>query len=333
MEDYRVDLDVYHGPLDLLLYLIRRDELDIHDIPIARVTHQYLAYVETLKNLDINDIGDFLVMAASLMEIKSAMLARDLGAPESELATDDTGGETSPEDPRYELVQQLLAYKRFKDAATALDRRRESFAARFPRHPAKVKEEPSAEPPPLDLDDVSVWDLLESFTRLMEQVGGPPRISLVADDTPIELHHVDIVDRLQREGPLTLKGMFSGRSLNDMIGLFIATLELIRQRRVKLAREEDDEVQIAIRPDAEVKAIEEAESAAVMRPADPNRPDDFDWPDEQQRKRYARRIERRLRGEVVEEDEELESEIAELEAEENAPAVPPPADPPADPPQ
>src|ERR1051325_4723359 len=103
MEDYCVELDVYHGPLDLLLHLIKRDEIDIHDIPIAHVTEQYLQYCQTLKTLDINLAGEFLVMAATLMEIKSAMMARALGGEVAEgeemVAIDASGGGG---DPRFE---------------------------------------------------------------------------------------------------------------------------------------------------------------------------------------------------------------------------------------
>jgi len=123
--EYRVELDVYNGPLDLLLYLIKKDELDIYDIPIARITESYMQYVSVLKEmsgsgLDINVAGDFLVMAATLMEIKSAVLLPKAPAEVS-------GGETSAAqdlaDPRYELVQKLLEYKRFKDNAMALEKR------------------------------------------------------------------------------------------------------------------------------------------------------------------------------------------------------------------
>ena len=118
MNEYRVELDVYNGPLDLLLYLIKRDELDIYDIPIARITDSYMGYVTHLREfageagLDINVAGDFLVMAATLMEIKSAMLLPK--APPTN-ADGTTSVAQDLTDPRYELVQQLLEYKRFKE--------------------------------------------------------------------------------------------------------------------------------------------------------------------------------------------------------------------------
>ena len=112
---YRVDLDIYNGPLDLLLYLIRREEVQIADIPIVRITEQYMAYLDLLKAMDINIAGEFLVMAATLMEVKSRML---LPRPELEVEDDEQEGQ---EDPRLELVRQLLEYKRFREAAQDLE--------------------------------------------------------------------------------------------------------------------------------------------------------------------------------------------------------------------
>ncbi len=113
MADYRVDLDVFAGPLDLLLYLVRKEEVDIYDIRIARITDQYIRYIEMLKSLDIDLAGDFLVMAATLMQIKSAMLLPK--AEPGQLGDDDLS------DPRTELIRQLLEYKKFKDAANLLN--------------------------------------------------------------------------------------------------------------------------------------------------------------------------------------------------------------------
>ena len=127
MTSYRVDLDAYNGPLDLLLYLIREHEVDIYDIPIARITKQYVRFIEILKVIDPNAAGDFLVMLATLMEIKSrAMLPRHLAVETEE----------DFEDPRMELVRQLLAYKTFKDAAHELGAAAKDQALKFPRQPA-----------------------------------------------------------------------------------------------------------------------------------------------------------------------------------------------------
>lgn len=237
--EYRVELDVFNGPLDLLLYLIRREEVEITDIPIARITDSYMRYMATLRELrtrdgiDINVAGDFLVMAATLMEIKSAML---LPRPAEEAGASSAAAELA--DPRYELVKQLLDYKRFRESASRLESMARDHAERFPRYPV-VPGAASDEPPPLDLEEVQVWDLLAAFNRLLAEVGKRSTVhEVIFDDTPQALHAADIEDRLTREGPLTLRALLVGRrSRSEMIGVFLALLELIRQRKVTAAQE------------------------------------------------------------------------------------------------
>jgi segregation and condensation protein A len=239
--EYRVDLDVYQGPLDLLLYLIKRDELDIYDIPISRITDSYVAYVNMLKaakggGLDINVAGEFLVMAATLMEIKSAMLLPRHDPAADTAAVGEESAAAALADPRYELVQKLLEYKRLKDSAALLEARRIEHAQRFVRQPAD-REKPNDEPPPIDLDEVQIWDLLDAFGRLMREVGarGPGFEQITFDDVPVELHAADIEDRLKRDGPLTFRVLLIGRpNRSEMIGMFLALLELVRQRRIIL---------------------------------------------------------------------------------------------------
>lgn len=257
--EYRVELDVYNGPLDLLLYLIKRDELDIYDIPIARITDSYLAYVTMLRNiktregLDINVAGDFVVMAATLMEIKSAMLL-----PKAPAAQQNDGPTAAQEitDPRYELVQQLLEYKKLKDSATLLERRQQEHESRFPRIPA-VREGEADEPPPVDLDEVQIWDLLAAFDRLMKEVGTrkPRYHEVLYDDTPIDLHAADIEDRLKRESKLTLRQLITGRkSRSEMIGVFLALLELIREKKILVEQNEvHDDLEIVEAPEEHKK--------------------------------------------------------------------------------
>jgi segregation and condensation protein A len=250
---YTVDVEVFHGPMDLLLYLIRREELDIGDIPIARITDSYVGHLRMLKQagdrvmLDINTAGDFLVMAATLMEIKSAML---LPPPPVVDGAEPTAAQQLA-DPRFELVQRLLEYKKFKDAAAALDARQREHEARFARVPAALPGDD--EPPPVDLDEVQVWDLLSAFDRLMKEVTvRKPRYHEVTyDDTPIDLHAADIEDRLRRDGKLTLRSLVTGRkSRSEMIGVFLALLELIREKRVLVTQSDPmGEVEIETAPE------------------------------------------------------------------------------------
>src|SRR5919201_3835776 len=154
--DYLVDLDTFRGPLDLLLYLVKRDEVDIRDIPIARVAEQFKQYLDVLTLIDVEAAGDFLVMAATLMEIKSKLLLRP--GPGEEADEPD-------EDPRLGLVRQLLEYKRFKGAAEALEARLEQQSQRLPPLPVAAAASPAAPA----LKPVELWDLVSAFSRLLRE--------------------------------------------------------------------------------------------------------------------------------------------------------------------
>lgn len=259
MQDYRVELETFSGPLDLLLYLVKREEIDLFDIPIGRLTEQYLAYLAKMQQVDVEVAGEFLVMAATLLEIKSAMLVpRPVEGPASDA---DTGMESL--DPRAELVRQLLTYKRFKDLAGELEKRWEEWTKRYPRRvyrarlgeaeAGELEEGVGAEEREFDLEEANVLDLAEAYQRVMESIGRVPADHrVVYDETPIELHMQDIVDRLEREGVLRLTDLFVGRSRLERVGLFVAVLELVRQGRVKV--EQDDlasEVRIELRKEEE----------------------------------------------------------------------------------
>lgn len=227
MADYRVNLDIFAGPMDLLLYLVRREEVDVYDIPIAEITDQYIRYIEMLKSLDIDLAGDFLVMASTLLQIKSAMLL-----PKTE--DEGTLGGEDLTDPRAELIRQLLEYKKFKDAANLLSASADETGKRFSR-PGTIIEQlkPGAEPE-VDIEQLSVWDLLEAFGSIVEATGGASfDISHIKDDTPIDLYQIEILHRLQTEGGMSFEQVFEGRTKRIvMIGLFLAILELIREKLV-----------------------------------------------------------------------------------------------------
>lgn len=226
MSEYRVHLDIFAGPLDLLLYLVRKEEVDVYDIPIAKVTQQYIEYIEMLKMFDLEVAGDFLVMAATLMEIKSVML---LPAPETEASEEDEA-----HDPRSELVRQLLEYKRFKDAANMLEEAGQERQLRFTRSDYILEKIKPTEEPELDLDLVSIWTLLEAFDTIMKSVGHvKTRYDHIKDDTPIDLYQIELLHRLQTEGPMPLQKVFEDRPNRlAMIGLFLAMLELIRNKLI-----------------------------------------------------------------------------------------------------
>jgi segregation and condensation protein A len=224
VSEYRINLDVFAGPLDLLLYLVRKEEVDIYDIPIAKVTGEYIRYVEMLKMFDIELAGEFLVMAATLMEIKSAMLLPkdQLDAMEQDLA-----------DPRHELIRQLLEYKKIKDAANMLKTSAENQGQKYPRSDNIIESlEPKTEPE-LDLDQINIWDLLHAFDSMMKATGNVMDISHITDDTPIDLYQIEILHRLQNEGAMSFTRIFEGKKNRlIMVGLFLAVLELVREKLI-----------------------------------------------------------------------------------------------------
>ena len=236
-DDYQVRLDSFQGPMDLLLFLIRRAEVDIADIPIRQITEQYFAFLKELHTIDIDVAGEFLVMAATLVEIKSRTLtpasARGPGEGGEGGALDDT-------DPRFELVKQLLAYQKYRTAADELSRLRQEFAQRWSvsGRGATLPEEPERE---YDMEDVHMMDLIEAYERIVAGIDlskvGDHRVEY--DDTPISLHQSDLVDRLDHapEKRMTLQDIFKGRSRGEAIGFFLAMLELAREQKIGIMQD------------------------------------------------------------------------------------------------
>jgi len=247
--DHRVRLDAFEGPLDLLLYLIRRHEVDIHDIPISPIAEQYIDHVGDVEKVDIELAGEFLVMAATLMEIKSRVIAAESEPDEPANEDEDPRRKKDDEsDPRAELVKQLLEYRAYREAADELDRRRDEWAKRFAARPAGVSADElraAMEADEIELEDLSLTDLAEAFSKIassvnMDRLG---EHEVVSDDTPIELHRADLLDRIRRggDGPMTLRRAFEGQRRSTMIGLFLALLDLVRQHKVTFRQGQDAE--------------------------------------------------------------------------------------------
>ena len=217
MSDFRVDLSMFHGPLDLLLYLVRKHELDILNIPIAAVTEQFCEYLEVLKQIDINMVGDFLATAGTLIEIKSYQ-----ALPGTEEAVEEL------EDPRKDLVRQLLAYKEHSDNAAKLEERSRKWQQHYPRvaddlpvRPKNMAEEP--------IHEVELWDLVSAFGRIIREHAPQPHQNIVYDDTPISTHMKRIHYRLKCEERITFRSLFQpGQHKTTLIGVFLAMLELVR---------------------------------------------------------------------------------------------------------
>lgn len=279
MQDYTVRLDNFQGPLDLLLYLIRRVELDVSAISLAEITDQYLRFLDGISHVDIDEAGEFLVIAATLIELKSRLVAP---APVSEDGTPSEGGVSDlaklqaaamdeADNPAAELVRQLLAYKAYRDAADALEERRERWENQFPAGRAGTPTPVLVESDDPTVEELELFDLVEAFARIIETVNFD-RIGeheVVDDDTPIELHAQDIVDRIRRdapqEGAISFRSIFSGRTRSEMVGLFIALLELTRQRRIRVMQERtSDDIMIRlIDPATEPEPILEEEPGAA----------------------------------------------------------------------
>jgi segregation and condensation protein A len=217
---YQVNLDTFRGPLDLLLYLVKRQEVDIRDIPIAKVAEQFLEYLRVIELVDVEHAGDFLVMAATLMEIKSKMLL-----PRSEETADEEA------DPRLELVKQLLEYKQFKDAALLLEAQAEQQLCRLSRQPVEVPSSP--DPARQPLRSVELWDLVSAFGRLMRETLALQPQQIVVDDTPVQVYQDLILQLIQHTPRLPFTAIFTEpHNRARLVGLFLALLELIKNRDI-----------------------------------------------------------------------------------------------------
>ena len=256
-DDYRVRLDAFEGPLDLLLHLIRRAEVEITDIPIATIADQFLEHLREIDRVDIEVAGEFLVMAATLMELKSRMLMPPV--TDGDGAEGEGDGANAAMDPRAELIEQLLAYKRYRDAAEALEDLQHTWQRRYPAAPACIEANTEADgtDDEVEIDDLDLVDLVECFSRIIESVdfARVGEHTVTYDDTPIELHAADMVDSLGRSPEAAENGeglpivrLFNGRTRSEALGLFLALLELVRQRRVRV-RQDDRTIRLWLCPE------------------------------------------------------------------------------------
>jgi len=219
---WRVDLEDFQGPLDLLLHLIQKDEIDIYDIPIARITDQYLKYLEVIQMLSLDTAGDFIVMAATLLRIKARLLLP------VEAALDEAMDE---DDPRAELVRRLLEYKRFKEAAARFSEFEESrrrLHVRSLRHPLLQEQ---SEPPALRL---GLFDLLSALSGIIERVTSEPVHSVAREVFTVEQKTELIMARLAQEKTVRFDDLFRDDAIKmEVVVTFIAILELSKQGRIR----------------------------------------------------------------------------------------------------
>ncbi|MHC4600389.1 MAG: segregation and condensation protein A [Planctomycetota bacterium] len=231
---YKVELDVYSGPLDLLLHLIARDELTVERIPVARVADQFVKYLEGLTRIDIEVAGDFLVMAARLTEMKSRALLPQLTTEDEEIDPDLLSEES-------DLIQRLLEYRGFKDASRWLRSHRDYRALLYSRRAALPElETEDLEEEAVLPDSITVYDLLSAYHRLSREVMLDEVHTVVYDDVPIEEHIQILLDRIEKEEGLAFSYLMPpGANKLYVIGAFLALLELIRQKKILVEQEED----------------------------------------------------------------------------------------------
>jgi segregation and condensation protein A len=218
---YRVKLEVFEGPMDLLLHLIKREEVNIYDIPIARITEQYLEYLLAMQELDIDLAGDFLVMAATLIYIKSKMLLpRDPMLPEG----------APEEDPRQELVQRLLEYQKYKAAAEMLWTRAQVEQAVFTR----ATMETDAENPEIA---ATVFDLFEAFRRAIERLKERVQLEIQREEITMAEKLAQIRQMLEARDRVEADELFDqAQSKRELITIFLALLELVKEAVIRLAQ-------------------------------------------------------------------------------------------------
>jgi len=234
--DYKVKLEIFEGPLDLLLYLIKRDEIDIYDISIERITRQYLEYLQAFKELKIDIAGEFIVMAANLIYLKSrSLLPLDQQPPEEDAEEDD---------PRWDLIRQLIEYKKFKEAAAQLHDRALEQERIFTRDGggAAVSDEP------LPLHEVGIFQLIHAFQEVIKRIEAREDLGeIFAERFSVSDKIEKILQRVGNGTPVRFSELFGQiTSRVEIVVTFLALLELIRLNQVcALQRKMFDEIEIA----------------------------------------------------------------------------------------
>jgi segregation and condensation protein A len=222
---YRVKLDVFEGPLDLLLHLVKKNEVDVSDIPVAIITDQYLGYMELLQQLDLDIAGEYLVMAATLLHLKSRML----------LPADENPEEDEGEDPRAELARQLLEYQRFKEAAEQLALRDQLDRDVFARSPARDESETESDV----VYDVTLGDLLDALQEVLKRAAPEVVHEVILEHISLRERIVFLLDTLRERTSMFFSEAFPPSSTRlQILTTFLAVLELVRTRMVSVLQEE-----------------------------------------------------------------------------------------------
>jgi len=222
MVNFAVDLSIFGGPMDLLLYLVRREELDVTEVSLSKVTAQYLDFLEVLEVIDIDSVADFLEPIGLLIEMK----ARDV-LPTVDPSKDEETG-TVIEDPSDELVKRLIDYRRYRDLAGILDERGRDWQLRYAR---RIVETPAKRSMPAEqsIVGIEIWDLVSAFGRILRERQPTPSTQIVYDETPIHIYMNRIHGLVKKKKRVELQALFEpGQHKSALVGMFLATLELTR---------------------------------------------------------------------------------------------------------
>jgi len=277
MSEYKVQFEVFEGPLDLLLYLIKKEEVDIYEVNLTKLATQFIEYVDLMRQFDLEVAGEFLVMASTLMYIKS----RELLPVEQQVVVEE--GDEEGEDPRFELIRQLVEYKKFKDAAAALQTLEERQENVYPRVPGKIEFESESAPAK---PDVGIFDLLNAVNGILKRFQDKESSTReIYEDKWTVAEKIEFVRNLITErGSVKFSELFE-RAANraEIVCTFLALLELIRMKLLACVQPEpfaEIEIGQPVAPEPAIETIEPARHAetsseenAVTAPPQPNATD------------------------------------------------------------
>jgi segregation and condensation protein A len=241
MAEYKVQFEVFEGPLDLLLYLVKKEEVDIYEVNLTKIATQFIEYIELMRQLDLEVAGEFLVMASTLMYIKS----RELLPVDQQAQTE---GEDEEDDPRWELIRQLVEYKKFKDAAAQLQQRETQQENVFPRLPGKPQFESARPAPP---PDVSLFDLISAISNILRRFQQEETGRDIFEDKWTVSEKIELLRRTMAGTPaLRFSELFEQTtSRTEVVVTFLALLELIRLKQIVVTQASPfSEIEIARAP-------------------------------------------------------------------------------------
>lgn len=238
--EYTVSLDNFNGPMDLLLYLIKQEEMEINEIPISTICSKYLDYIRALESLDVDVTSEFLVLAATLMLIKSRSL----------LPKEDAVDIEEELDPEDELIQQLLEYKQYKVASRDLSEMAEVRSRVFPFSPPRLDKGEQE----VELEDVDLWDLVKAFGNLMQETGLHKLPRMLKDEKSLRAYIAEVFEIVRSRGKVEFRALFDGATSRvTIVGRFIALLELVRRKKVGISQVRfPQEIEIEIQDDRDL---------------------------------------------------------------------------------